>query len=59
MQYPVRCKNCGLKWLRVIPFGDSEYNGDIQYNCPACGSNWYEGLPEETVAIKEVKDEQL
>ena len=45
MQTPVKCKNCGLKWLYVPP----DYDGvtiplltDIQTHCPACGSNWHE-----------------
>jgi len=43
MRIPVICKNCGLKWLRVTVFGSElELTEDLQYNCPKCGSNWYE-----------------
>ena len=40
MRTPVECLNCGLKWVRVIPFGETVYNWDLQYNCPKCGSNY-------------------
>jgi predicted Zn-ribbon and HTH transcriptional regulator len=55
MKYPVKCKNCGIKWLRVIEFGDLEMTVDIQHNCPACGSNWFEGI-EETCTESELKE---
>ena len=45
MRVPVKCKNCGLKWLRVTVFGEvSEFTDDLQYRCPHCGSNWYEEI---------------
>lgn len=47
MRTPVICKNCGIKWVRVVPYGDVEFNWDIQLNCPKCGSNWYENVPED------------
>ena len=51
MRIPVKCKNCGIKWERVIPMGSSlEFNWDIQLNCPKCGSNWYETIEEKTHA---------
>ena len=47
MRQPVKCKNCGLKWLRVVPFGgDTEMNWDVQLYCPKCGSNWFEYVDE-------------
>ncbi len=53
MRIPVKCKNCGIKWLRVIVFGvNLELTEDLQYNCPKCGSNWC-----ETILIEEVKNE--
>ncbi len=43
MRTVVKCLNCGLKWVRVIAVGtDLEMNYDLQYNCPKCGSNWFE-----------------
>lgn len=52
MRQPVKCLNCGLKWLRVTTFGSQlEMIDDLQYNCPKCGSNYCELLPEkETIA---------
>lgn len=50
MRIPVKCKNCGIKWERVIAFGnlsDLELTVDLQYNCPKCGSNWYEEIKDE------------
>lgn len=46
MRMSVKCKNCGIKWLRVtVDYPPLEMTGDLQYNCPKCGSNWYEMLP--------------
>ena len=49
MDYPVKCKNCGLKWLYVSP----DYDGitipaliDVQTLCPNCNSNWYERIDD-------------
>ncbi len=42
MRQVVKCINCAIKWLRVIPFGETEALWDIQLNCPQCGSNWFE-----------------
>lgn len=43
MREVVKCLNCGLLWQRVIAFGlNVELNEDLMYNCPKCGSNWYE-----------------
>lgn len=48
MRTPVKCKNCGIKWLQVTHFGpDIEFTEDLQYNCPKCGSNWHEEVIEE------------
>lgn len=59
MRTPVKCKNCGLKWLRVIAWGPSlEMTGDLQYNCPKCGSNWYKEIetrPRNHEKLSEVK----
>ena len=44
MRTPVKCLNCGLKWVRIIPFGDLEFNQDLQLYCPKCGSNWHEEI---------------
>jgi Zn finger protein HypA/HybF involved in hydrogenase expression len=46
---PVKCKNCGLKWIRITPMdnpGGVVLNDDLQYYCPKCSSNWYEFIPE-------------
>ena len=58
MRIPVKCLNCGMKWLRVTIFGtDSEMDEDLQYNCPECGSNWCEAIKEEKDAVqKETSD---
>ena len=51
MRILVRCLNCGIKWVRVVCSGTStEAYEDLQFNCPACGSNWYE---EDTNATKD------
>ena len=48
MRVPVECKNCGIKWLRVTTFGtDIEMLDDLQYNCPACSSNWHGPVRDE------------
>ncbi len=48
MKILVKCKNCGIKWVRVTVFGsDLELTEDLQYNCPKCGSNWCEVIPEK------------
>ncbi len=48
MRLPVICKNCGIKWLQVTAFGgDLELTEFLQYNCPACGSNYCEAIEEE------------
>ncbi len=48
MRITVKCKNCGVKWVRVTTMGgDIEYIEDLMYNCPACGSNWYELVEEK------------
>ena len=48
MRVPVECKNCGIKWLRVTTSGAGiEMLDDLQYNCPACNSNWYGPVPDE------------
>ncbi len=53
MRIPVKCKNCGLKWLRVTAFGtDLELTENLQYNCPKCGSNWYELADESEMETK-------
>ncbi len=40
MREPVKCKNCGIKWLRVTAFGcESVMTEDLQYLCPKCGKN--------------------
>ena len=56
MRTPVICKNCGLKWLRVIAWGSSlEMNEDLQYYCPKCGSNYCEIISDDEIPDKEVK----
>ncbi len=50
---PVKCLNCGMKWLRVTPNsnpGGIILNEDIQLYCPKCNSNWCQNLPETGVA---------
>ncbi len=43
MRIVVKCLNCGIKWERVTSFGSNiELNDDLMYNCPSCGSNYYE-----------------
>jgi len=49
VNFPVQCKNCGLKW----EYQDGTYDGEhiptyeeIQTRCPACGSNWFGGIKE-------------
>ena len=52
MRQPVRCLNCGMKWLRVTTWGDVlELTEDLQYYCPKCSSNWCE------LVIEKEKDE--
>jgi len=49
MRTPVKCRNCGIKWLRVVEMstsGNVELNINLQYNCPKCGSNWCELVEE-------------
>ena len=48
MRQVVKCLNCGITWVRVTTFGaDLELIEDLMYNCPNCGSNYYEPLIEE------------
>ncbi len=51
MRTPMICKNCGIKWMRVVDYyGDIELNSDLCSNCPKCGSNWCEPIePNEEV----------
>ena len=49
MRTLVICKNCGIKWLRVVAYGDLELTVDLQANCPACGSNWCEPITEDII----------
>lgn len=47
MRQTVVCKNCGIKWVRVTVFGvETELTEDLMYNCPNCGSNYFEPLIE-------------
>lgn len=46
MRTVVKCLNCGIIWVRVIAVGDLEMTVNLQYNCPACGSNWCEDKEE-------------
>jgi Zn finger protein HypA/HybF involved in hydrogenase expression len=47
MQQAVKCKNCGIKWLRVTEgYGELVLISDLQPNCPKCGSNWCEVINE-------------
>ena len=48
MSYPVKCKNCGVKWLYVSPMTEAGtvFTDDIQTRCPACGSNWSERITD-------------
>jgi predicted Zn-ribbon and HTH transcriptional regulator len=52
MRTPVKCNNCGIKWERVAMYPPLEWDGDLQYNCPKCGSNWYETLTETDITTK-------
>lgn len=56
MREIVKCLNCGIIWQRVTAFGViSELNDDLMYNCPKCGSNWYETYnPEAQLAHDKV-----
>lgn len=46
MRTPVKCKNCGIKWVRVIAeYPPLEMIADLQYLCPKCGSNYFKVLP--------------
>jgi Zn finger protein HypA/HybF involved in hydrogenase expression len=48
MRQLVKCLNCGIKWVRVVPFGAvSESNDDLMYNCPNCNSNHFKPIEEE------------
>ena len=45
MRQTVKCKNCGIIWVRVTSFGSElELLEDLVYFCPACHSNWYDEL---------------
>ena len=56
MNTPVKCLNCGIKWLRVVPMdGEIVFNWDVQVNCPRCGSNWSVGIVENDSTSAEVK----
>jgi|GEM_PF-5829543 len=55
MRTPVICKNCGIKWIRVVPIGDLEMNIDLQAYCPKCGSNWCEPINEEAKGQEDAK----
>ena len=58
MRTPVICKNCGLKWLRVISWGSNlELIDDLQYYCPKCSSNWCEEITDTN--IKKVGDNNV
>ena len=53
---PVRCNNCGLNWLRVLPTdnpGGTVRNEDIQFYCPKCGSNWRKTIEGEIIKENE------
>ena len=50
MRVAVVCRNCGLRWVRITPESDGEIIelfSSLIYNCPACGSNYYEPIKEE------------
>ena len=50
MRQIVKCLNCQIVWVRVTMFGCTcEATEDLMYNCPRCGSNWYESaeIPDE------------
>ena len=50
MRTPVKCNNCGIKWVRVIAWGDSlELTEDLQYNCPNCNSNDYDARSDQSI----------
>ncbi len=47
MRQIVKCKNCEITWERITAFGSNiELTVDLMYNCPACGSNYYEPVEE-------------
>jgi hypothetical protein len=48
MRTPVKCNNCGIKWVRVVAYMDCEMNTDLMYNCPKCGSNDYKVRERES-----------
>ena len=49
MRTPVKCLNCGMKWVRGVALDTdtTELITDLQYYCPKCGSNYYVELPEK------------
>jgi len=45
MRQIVKCKNCGIMWVRVTAQYDGEtveLTENLMYNCPNCNSNYYE-----------------
>ncbi len=56
MQIPVKCLNCGTKWLRVTIQGtQNEATENLQYECPKCSSNWCRLLSDEEIKEAEGK----
>ncbi len=48
METPVKCLNCGIKWVRITSFGtETVLTEDLMRNCPSCGSNYYEEDDED------------
>ena len=49
MREIVKCLNCGIVWQRIICFGEPlELTENLMYNCPKCGSNYYEAYEPST-----------
>ena len=55
MRETVKCKNCGIVWVRVTAQYDLEMTENLMYNCPNCHSNWYEGVDETDKKAEVVK----
>lgn len=48
MREIVKCLNCGIKWERIIAWGETiELTENLMYDCPNCNSNYYEVLIED------------
>ncbi len=63
MRITVKCNNCGIYWQRVTACGEPlEFTDNLQYNCPKCGSNWYDPMDEKVakaILNKKVKKDKM